>query len=127
MDPHGRVMAVRTLTTGICGGVFDATTMRPVPALATSTGWLPTSPRHGSTGLLYLVVDDADVLTALLPVLGPSRRPTFSNFARPAPNTDDANLVDLPVGAFAIRAPPRPRSGHGRGSRRPPRPQRPGQ
>ena len=65
MDPHGHVMAVRTLTTGICGGVFDATTMRPFPVLATSMGWLPTSPRHGITGLLYLVVDDADVLTGL--------------------------------------------------------------
>lgn len=55
----------RTLTTGICGGVFDATTMRPFPALATSMGWLPTSPGHGITGLLSLVVDDARVSTGL--------------------------------------------------------------
>lgn len=74
--------------------------MRPFPALATSMGWLPTSPGHGITGPLYLVVDDADVFTALPPVLEPSRRPTFSDFAMPAPDTDDANLVDLPVGAL---------------------------
>jgi hypothetical protein len=27
------------------------------------------------------------------PVPGPSRRPTFSNFVMPTPNTDDANLL----------------------------------
>ena len=41
-------------------------------------------------------------------VPGPSRRPTFSNFVMPTPNTDDANLVDLPVSAllFAPRRHP---------------------
>ena len=36
----------------------------------------------------------------LPPVPRPSRRPTFSNFVMPTPNTDDANLVDLPVSAL---------------------------
>src|SRR4029077_10857073 len=39
-------------------------------------------------------------LRALPPLAGPSRRPTFSNFVMPTPNTDDANLVDLPVSAL---------------------------
>src|SRR5271163_3535263 len=41
-------------------------------------------------------------LRALPPVPGPSWRPTFSNFVMPPPNTDDANLVDLPVSAFLL-------------------------
>jgi hypothetical protein len=36
-----------------------------IPLRTTSVGWLPTSPRHGITGLVYLVVDDADVLKGL--------------------------------------------------------------
>jgi hypothetical protein len=35
------------------------------PLRTTSIGWLATSPRHGIAGLLYLVVDDADVLSGL--------------------------------------------------------------
>ena len=42
MDPHARVMAVRTLTTGICGVVFDARTIRRFPALGSTDRAAPT-------------------------------------------------------------------------------------
>jgi hypothetical protein len=32
----------------------------------------------------------------------PARWPTFSNFVMPPPNTDDANLVDLPLSALLL-------------------------